>query len=70
MDDNFIDYMNDLFGLFGNGTTKQMIKYEEELDSLYWTDKDHYLYRLSKIKENYKVLRNSKGQHKLEIKRY
>lgn len=67
MDDNFIDYMNSLFGI---GTTKQMIKYEEELDSLYWTDKDYYLYRLSKIKENYKVLRNSKGQHKLEIKRY
>lgn len=41
---------------------------EKNLDRLYWTDTNEYLKRLEVIKGlGYKVLRNSKGIHKIQM---
>jgi hypothetical protein len=43
--------------------------WEERLNKLYWTDSIEYLRILNDIKDKgYKVLRNSKGEHKIEIR--
>ena len=40
---------------------------EERLNKLYWTDSEKYLSYLDMIKGmGYKVLRNSKGNHKVQ----
>ena len=45
--------------------TKERI--ESDLDRLYWSDSERYQEHLETIKGiGYKVLRNSKGQHKIQ----
>lgn len=45
-------------------TTEQMA---DNLNKLYWQDSEHYKYTLEQYKEKgYKVLRNAKGEHKVE----
>ena len=60
-----INDFNHIFGALFNDTSLKNFQYAEELDDLYWTDKTYYIYRLEKIKEKYRVLRNSKGIHKV-----
>jgi hypothetical protein len=46
-----------------------MKEWEEKLNKLYWTDAKEYLRTLDDVKnKGYKVLRNSKGKHKIQIK--
>jgi hypothetical protein len=46
-----------------------MKEWEEKLNKLYWTDSIEYLRTLDDIKDKgYKVLRNSKGEHKIEVR--
>jgi hypothetical protein len=64
--DNFFD---ELFGgnMFNNCFV--MKEWEEKLNKLYWTDSKEYLRTLDDVKnKGYKVLRNSKGKHKIQIK--
>jgi hypothetical protein len=64
--DNFFD---ELFGgsMFNNCFA--MKEWEEKLNKLYWTDAKEYLRTLDDVKnKGYKVLRNSKGKHKIQIK--
>lgn len=64
--DNFFD---ELFGenMFNNCFA--MKEWEEKLNKLYWTDAKEYLRTLGDVKnKGYKVLRNSKGKHKIQIK--
>lgn len=67
MSDNIFNNndFNTIFGDLFNNTAMHNLQLAEELDKLYWTDKTHYIYRLEKIKETYRVLRNSKGKHKI-----
>lgn len=45
-----------------------MNEYQEKLDKLYFTDPQRYMDYLQKVKSaGYKVLRNSKGKHKVEL---
>lgn len=70
MSDNIFNNQdfNSIFGnLFGNNSFSTY-NLAAELDKLYWTDKTHYIYRLEKIKETHKVLRNDKGQHKVYMR--
>jgi hypothetical protein len=46
-----------------------MKDWQEKLNKLYWTDSIEYLRRLNDIKsKGYKVLRNSKCKHKIEVR--
>jgi hypothetical protein len=46
-----------------------MKDWQEKLNKLYWTDSIEYLRMLNDIKsKGYKVLRNSKGKHKIEVR--
>lgn len=66
MDMDFINYFNSLFGEVNKSESNLIPQYEEELNNLYWRDKDRYLRRLSLIKISYRVFRNEKGKHKLQ----
>jgi hypothetical protein len=59
---------NDLFGdLFT--TAFAMKETEERLNKLYWTDAKEYMRTLNDVKsKGYRVLRNEKGKHKVQIK--
>lgn len=59
-----MDAFNDIFGgLLGLNSEK----YEKELDMLYWTDPEYYIYRVKKLKDDgYKIFRNSAGKHKVK----
>ena len=62
---------DDIFGdsLFNFGNAFAMKGWEERLNKLYWTDAKEYLRTLDDVKnKGYKVLRNSKGKHKIQIK--
>ena len=64
--DNFFN--NDIFGSIFGGIfgTKE---YSDTLDKLYFTDPLRYLKYLNELKsKGYKVLRNSKGKHKVEVR--
>ena len=52
-------------GIFGNKTKE----YEDELNRLYFIDPPRYLDLLNDVKRSgYKVLRDSKGRHKVEVR--
>lgn len=64
----FGDLFGDYSGLFSFDNMGLSI-WEEKLNKLYWTDSIEYLRTLKDIKsKGYKVLRNSKGEHKIQIK--
>lgn len=57
-----MDFFNDLF----SAGTKE---YAEYLDKTYFIDPPEYLRYLNDLKsKGYKVLRNNKGKHKVEVK--
>jgi len=63
MDDSFF---NEFFGGLFSGNSKQQ---EEELNKLYWSDPQKYLQKIDRMKSlGYRILRNSKGKHKVEFK--
>ena len=64
---NFDYIFGDCSWLF-NGTPT-LKEWEERLNKLYWTDAKEYLRTLDDVKnKGYKVLRNPKGKHKIQIK--
>lgn len=65
MDFNFIDYFN---SLVNKTNTPRRSKEEiiQELDYLYWRDKDTYLRKVSIAKITYRVFRTEQGKHLLK----
>ena len=63
-----MSWFNDIFRVdcFSQLVTKD---YEDALNKLYWTDAKEYLRTLNDVKsKGYRVLRNKKGKHKVQVK--
>jgi len=64
----FENLFGDYSGLF-DFSSIYTSTWEERLNKLYYTDTIEYLRTLDDAKnKGYKVLRNSKGEHKIEVK--
>lgn len=71
---NWNEFFNDMFtspdifyDYFDVGKSLFSV-YEEELDKLFIEQNLQYFVRLSEIKKEYKVLRNSSGKHKIRAR--
>jgi hypothetical protein len=63
-----MSWFNDIFSVdcFSQLVTKD---YEDALNKLYWTDAKEYMRTLNDVKsKGYRVLRNEKGKHKVQVK--